>query len=221
MKEINIPAQIVMILAFLIMTSSFWCKKREKILKLQIISSILFVLQYVLLQAWTGAVLNAISIGRAFVFRKKGQSYDKEKGGINWNSNWILYAFVTVFIISSIITWDGWVSILPLMATLVYTFGMWADKPQYIRLSANVASVFWVSYNLFMGGYAGCFTECILFTSNTIALVKNKDKKNSKVVLETDKAVEAAEVADDITSDVEDNAFDSNDEKDKESVEEN
>ena len=46
--EINIPAQIIMLGAFIVMTSSFWCKNRKTILKLQILSSILFVIQYIL-----------------------------------------------------------------------------------------------------------------------------------------------------------------------------
>lgn len=71
MKDVNIPAQIVMLLAFIVMISSFWCKKRESILKLQILSSVLFVTQYILLGAWTGAFMNFISIGRAYAFGRK------------------------------------------------------------------------------------------------------------------------------------------------------
>lgn len=174
MKNINIPAQIVMLLAFIVMISSFWCKKRENILRLQILSSVLFVTQYILLGAYTGALMNFISIGRAYIFGKKNECKSNSK--IKWGSNWILFGFVAAFIIASIATWDGVISIMALMATLVYTFAMWADKPQYIRLGSNIASVFWFTYNFFVGGYVGCVTETILFSSNTVAIIKNREK---------------------------------------------
>lgn len=178
MKDINIPAQIVMLLAFIVMISSFWCKKRESILKLQILSSVLFVTQYILLGAWTGAFMNFISIGRAYAFGKKNEHNPNSK--IKWGSNWMLFGFVVAFIVASIATWDGINSIMALMATLVYTFAMWADKPQYIRFGANIASVFWVTYNFFVRGYVGCVTETILFSSNTIAIIKNRKKKDKE-----------------------------------------
>ncbi len=180
LEDINIPAQIVMLFAFIVMTLSFWCKDRKKILGLQVISSILFVVQYVLLGAKTGAILNGISIGRAFLFKYKTKKERPqphtfgEKVLNNIKDNAILYSFVIAFIIASIIMWEGPKGILALMATLVYTFGMWDDKPQNIRISANIASFFWFSYNYVVGGYIGCVTETILFTSNTIAIIKNR-----------------------------------------------
>lgn len=178
MKDINIPAQIVMLLAFAVMTSSFWCKKRENILKLQIISSSLFVVQYLMLAAYTGAVLNAVAIARAVIFAKKNEVKDYEnKKNINWGSNMVLYVFLIVFVGLSILTWDGIVSIYALLATVLITVGLWADKPQHMRLSSNFSSVFWWLYNFNTGGYVGCVTELILFTSNTIALIKNREGK--------------------------------------------
>lgn len=197
MKNINIPAQIVMIIAFLFLTSSFWCKKRENILKLQIISSALFVVQYILLGAYTASVLNIISVIRAYIFRKKKETKQDNKNSklnIDWSSKWVLYILILVYTIASLITSvilclsskditaDVLVSVFAYIATLVYTVGLWADHPQYIRLTANIASVFWVLTNFFSGGYAGCVTESILFTSNTIALIKNRDKKTIKIL---------------------------------------
>ncbi len=187
LQNINIPAQIVMLCAFIVMTSSFWCKDRKKILGLQVISSILFVLQYVLLGAKTGAILNGISIGRAFLFKyktKKDRPTPRNLGEKilnNIKDNAILYAFVTAFIVASLIMWEGPKGILALMATLVYTFGMWADKPQNIRISANIASFFWFSYNIVVGGYIGCVTETIMFISNTIAIMNNRKSNDTKL----------------------------------------
>ena len=175
-----ILAQVVMFLAFVIMTSSFWCKKRENILKLQIFSSLFFVIQYVLLGAYTGALLNLISIGRAIFFGKKpGVDEVEKKKIISFKRDWLLYLFVVVFTVASVLTWDGPKSCLAFIATLVYTFGLWADKPQFIRGSANIASFFWFSYNFVVRSYVGCVTETILFISNTIALIK-LSKPNKK-----------------------------------------
>ena len=184
MKDINYPAQIVMFIAFAVMISSFWCKKRESILKLQFIANTLFAVQYLLLSAYTATALSVISIVRAFVFAKKNEYKDDEKKSkqiIKWNSKWILIIFVLAYIISSLVSWDGVKSLMALAATLVYTFAMWADKPQYIRIGSNIASVFWVNHNYMVRGYVGCITEAILFTSNTVAIITTiiKEKKRN------------------------------------------
>ena len=185
LENINVPAQIVMLVAFIVMTSSFWCKDRKKILGFQVISSILFVLQYVLLGAKTGAILNGISVGRAFLFKykpKKDRNEPCNLGEKILNSikdNAILYGFVTTYLVASIIMWEGPKGIFALMATLVYTFAMWADKPQNIRIGSNIAGFFWFSYNIVVGGYIGCVTETIMFISNTIAIIKNRKNKET------------------------------------------
>ena len=184
MENINYPAQIVMFIAFAVMIGSFWCKKRENILKLQFIANTLFAVQYLLLSAYTATALSVISIVRAFVFAKKNECKNDEKKSnqiIKWNSMWILITFVLAYIISSLVSWDGVVSSMALAATLVYTFAMWADKPQYIRVGSNIASIFWITHNYMVGGYIGCVTETILFVSNTVAIITNivKDRRKN------------------------------------------
>ena len=183
LENINIPAQIVMLAAFIVMASSFWCKDRKKILGLQIISGLLFVIQYILLGAKTGAILNTICIGRAYLFKFKDNSKPKrcktfgEKLYNNIKRNAILYLFIIAFLVSSLIMWEGPKGIFALMATLVYTVGLWEDKPQNIRIGSNIAAFFWFSYNFSVGGYIGCITETIMFVSNMIAIVKHGDEK--------------------------------------------
>lgn len=185
-SEINIPAQIVMLGAYIVMTTSFWLKKREKILGLQVLGNLLFAIQYVMLgkAGYTGAMMSVVSIVRAYVFARKngtnlsGDSDNKEAHEVKKMSNSILYAFVVVYLILSIITWDSIVSVCALIATIVYTFGMWADKPQTIRFTSNIASVFWIIYNVSIGGYVGAIAELVLFSSNIVAMIKNKTVTN-------------------------------------------
>ena len=184
MKNINYPAQIVMFIAFAVMISSFWCKKRETILRLQFVGNTLFAIQFLLLSAYTATLLSVISIARAYVFAKKNESKNKgdsEKQLIKWDSKWILIIFVVAYIISSLVSWNGIVSVLALAATLVYTFTMWEDKPQLIRVGSNIASVFWFTHNFLVGGYVGCITETVMFTSNTIAIFKYRERKQDVV----------------------------------------
>ena len=182
LKEINIPAQIVMLCAFIIMTCSFWFKDRKKTLVLQIIGCILFTLQYILLEAKTGAILSLICVGRAYMFKfkegkdgKNAEFNTKRDKIINYfRKNVILYVFIIAYLIAFFVMWEGPRGILALIATLVYTVALWEEKPQNIRIGSNFAAFFWFAYNYMVGGYVGCITETIMFISNTIAIVKNR-----------------------------------------------
>lgn len=195
LESVNIPAQIVMLCAFIVMTCSFWCKDRKKILGLQVLSNLLFVVQYILLGAKTGAILSAISIGRAFLFKYKDSKKRQLPKGtfrkvlLHIRVNAILYIFIIAFLVASLVMWEGPKGIFALIATLVFTVALWADKPQNIRIGSNIASFFWISYNMVVGGYIGCVTETIMFISNTIAIIKHHNK--NKCANKKDKKVKS------------------------------
>jgi hypothetical protein len=130
-----------------------------------------------------------------FGLKKTGKVNGKNKFIIHMKKNWILYVFVTAFLVASLLMWEGPKGLLALAATLVYTFGLWADKPQNIRISSNIAAFFWFSYNFVVGGYIGCITETIMFVSNLIAIVNNWNKKDDGLQVADKVSQKVAEVA--------------------------
>ena len=64
----DIFAQIIGIVAMVITCLSFQCKEKKNVLLFQLTGSAFFTINFFLLDAFSGALLNAIGIFRAIVF---------------------------------------------------------------------------------------------------------------------------------------------------------
>lgn len=160
-STVVIIAQIVGLLALLLTIASMQPRYRKNILRLKLAGSILFAVHFGLLGAMTGLALNAISAVRAFLFNR----YHEETRPV-----WPLFAVLLLFIGVTIISWQGPISVIPLVAMLVSTVGFWQRNEQSMRRSSLVASPLWLTYNIASFSLAGIATEVLLFTSALIGL---------------------------------------------------
>lgn len=150
---------------------SFQQNKREKITFLQMIASCVWTLHFGLLGAFSGMAMNAIGIARGYVFSKKGTP---------WASHafWP-YLFSALSVACCLATWESWFSLLPTVAMVVSSFGLWADNPRTVRLLNLPGSWMWLAYNLLSVSWAGIITECFNTASIVIAMLRF-DRKNKK-----------------------------------------
>ena len=67
----NLSYQLIGLAAFIVISISYWKKKKEKILFFQIISYILYTIHFYLLNALSGAIMDAVGIiGLIFIYYK-------------------------------------------------------------------------------------------------------------------------------------------------------
>jgi hypothetical protein len=159
-------AQIIAVFAFIVVLISFWCRDRKKILGVQIGSSILYSVQYLLLGGYSGLGVNILGIIKSVIFVNKKE-----------NSKKFLIIFVIAYIIVGVLTWDSMISLFPIIGSLVYVIASFHDNPQYIRIGAIIASVFWIIYNVSVMAYVGCVTESILMVSNILAVIRMREAR--------------------------------------------
>ena len=64
-------AQGIGVIALVFSILSYQSKTRDQILLRQLLGSIVYIVHFTLLSAWTGVVMNAIVVFRNWIFRKK------------------------------------------------------------------------------------------------------------------------------------------------------
>jgi hypothetical protein len=140
-------------------------KKRARIFLFLTIATLLFMVQYALLHAWTGAVMNVIGVTRTVTFsQKETKSWARHPA-------WLI-AFLLAFLAAGITTWVSYFSVLPILATWLDTVALWKEDAQAVRGFLILPRPFWFFYNFFVGSYAGMTTEIFLFTSILVGIIR-------------------------------------------------
>ena len=176
-----IIAQLAGTIALLIAVIIFHKNNRKTMLYLQIAACVMFSMQYLLLGAWTGAAMNIIVIIRNYVFANK----DSKKWA---NSNLWLYLFLFIIIIATVYTWQGWVSVLPLIGMITGTIAFWLTNTTCIRLFSLISPPFWCTYNFISRAYPAMICDTIIFVSIIIGMIRfdGRDRIEKIIVDEVD-----------------------------------
>lgn len=159
----EIIAQAIGIVGMALSIFSFQCKENKKFFITQALSGACFAANFLLLGSTTAAFLNAINIFRGWVF---GFSPKKARG--------ILAAVVGLFyIVSTVFTYAGWLSVLVLLAQLAGTAVMYTDNGKVIRIvQLAFVSPAWLTHNIFSGSIGAVLCEVFAITSTVISLIR-------------------------------------------------
>lgn len=151
-----IVAQVIGVLAVAVSCVIFLGRKRQHILLAKFTADVLWFVHYFLIGAYSGAALNVLAIGRESVFMNKEKKWASHKF---W-----LVLFLCLTIGSCLLTWEGPISLLPMIGSCSAVVSFWCTKPIHIRLMAIPAQVLWLIYGIFHFSLPS-------FICNTMALV--------------------------------------------------
>ena len=146
----------------------FLSNRRDRILMFKFIDDALWSASFLLTANYTGAILNAIGMGREAVFYNR----DRRK----WASTrfWLFFFLVVTAVspLYSLISGkEGWYAILPAIGSLAAVIGFYsrsADFSRYIGLFANGV---WMVYNIICGKIPAITSSAILITSGVVGCV--------------------------------------------------
>ncbi len=161
----SLIAQLVGFAALIFLLRSFSINKRKKILFFMVISQLIFAIHYFLLSAYTGAALSLISSLRAYIFGHKKKL--RIEGKV-----YVPFTFILIILLSGIITWQGYESLLIVIALIIEVVALWSNKERKIRFLLLLTAPFWFLYNYLVNSYPGMITSSIIFTSLFIAILK-------------------------------------------------
>ena len=156
-------AQAIGLIGMIIAFISFQHNEKKKILWTQAFGAVMFTLHFFLLGAFTGMIMNLLSIPRNLVFAVE---HKKEK------QLFFTILFILLFIISGIFTWESPRSAFPISAMSLGTIVFSLKSPSVIRFCSLPISIFWLIYNIISISYAGILTESFCFASIIIAIFR-------------------------------------------------
>ena len=177
----EIIAQIIGIIAMCFNVLSYQQKQARHIFLMQMVGSALFGINYFMLGATIGGVLNIVAVIRAIVY------YNGEK--IRANRTMVFLLFSLAYIGSYVLTftvlgkpftlYNAIVELLPVIAMIALNFGFKIGTSKAIRLSGFVASPCWLSYNIINVAIGAIICEAISIISIFIGYLRH-DIKNKK-----------------------------------------
>lgn len=143
---------------------SFQCKKHRHILLFRTLNELIFAIQYFLLGAYTGMVMNLIGCVRNTVFEKQ-----VSRGKKSIVSSIL---FSGLFLGFGVLFWQGPVSILIIIAKIVSTFAYGNKNTTVLRGLILVTSTMWLIYNYSVFSIAGVLCETFTLLSLIIGVIR-------------------------------------------------
>ena len=162
----GVVIQAIGFLGVLFFCISYQVKTNKRLFILQTLGCLTFSVQFALLGAFGGCISLLINITRNIMLTR----YNEYKA-IQWRG-WVVIFSILVFS-SAAFTWDGWISILPVVATVAGTIGYWTNNAKKIRLATlTVNSPCMLLYDILVMSWGGVLNESIAIISIVISVVR-------------------------------------------------
>lgn len=175
-----IISQIFTIISYIFLATTYYVKSRRNVLILNCVVQCLFMVAYVLLGAWSGLAMSIVALIRNLFFivdEKKNGQRDK----INKKDIIILVVIYIICIVSAIFTYEGVLSLLPVLSTIIYTFGVCQKNIKIYKLLGIPIEILWVVYNIYIKSLFGTILETVMLGVCTIGYILEV-KKNKKQI---------------------------------------
>lgn len=166
----NITAQILGVIAFSFLAISFQSKNKSNMLFFQIVAYTIYVVQFLLLGAYTGLAVMVIGAIRSvilYIYAKKSKKV-----------NYLLPLIFSIAIIACVVsTYKNITDIFPGLAVILGTYLLSQNNLKWIRIGEGSICIFWIIYNAAVGAYINILAEVIILTSVIIGIIRYDIKK--------------------------------------------
>lgn len=179
MEPTEIAAQIIGIVAMAMNCLSYQQKRQNAVLALQLCGSALFVVNFFLLGAFAGALLNAIAILRAVVFMKKDKLHTNHPA-------WLI-GLIAAYLLSYILVFTVFgkeanalnliVEMLPVIGMTLMTVAFRYQSATMTRRFGMINSPLWLVYNIFSFSIGAICCESLNIASIIIGILRIDRKK--------------------------------------------
>lgn len=148
-----ITAQVIGVISWIIFLLSYYSKRINRVLFMQIVSSILDCICYALLGAWTGLLISLFELIKGFGYYKT----DKDK--------YIFIFTIPIYVIIGFISEKSIFTIVPIMASLIDGFAVLRSEKNAVK-GGIISNLLWMVYDLSFLDYAGVLSDLTLVVSN-------------------------------------------------------
>lgn len=189
-----ILSQIFIVLGYIFIGLTYFAKNRKIILVYSITAIIANAISYIFLSAWSGLLMSGVALLRNIIFLFQNKKDKTEK--ITWVDWLILAILVVIAVISAVFTYEGFLSLFSIFATMLYTISVWQKNVKAYKIIGIFVSILWIVYFIFISSIFGAICEGILFITEIVGAVKyikyqnkeltqnNESNKNESVITE-------------------------------------
>ena len=146
-------------------------KKRKQIILFNVTSRILYIVQYILLGAFEGAVLDVAGTITSLLAQKKSTAF------IAKHLNLFIVVASLLIVASGLLVYEDWTSVLPIIGVLLHTGAFWLSNEKIIRIISFIGSPFWLLYNFLSGAYPSCIGDILSMVSIAVSMYRYDYKK--------------------------------------------
>ncbi len=154
------------ILAVAVFALSYQRKTRRGIIICNAISRALYVLQYILLGAFAGAVLDIIGVFSSVLAQNRERPFIKR---------YLVPIFILINLTvvgAGILLYENVYSLLPIFGVLFNTGAFWLKDERRIRIVSFSATPFWLVYNISCRAYGSAVGDVITMVSIIFAFIR-------------------------------------------------
>ncbi len=174
MTLLEIIATVVGAVAAAIFIASYQLKTRKWILFFGALARVLFILQYVLLGAFSGAALDLIAILAAFLAGRKNHPTVKK----------LLVPIIVLIhaaiLVASALLYQSWYDIFVLLAATFCVAALWFSKEKLIRRISLCGSPCWLVYNIASKAYFSAVSDTFAILSLLLAIWRYDIRKKEQ-----------------------------------------
>ena len=167
--------QIIGLFAVITFLLSYQQKKRQNIIIVNVISRCLYILQYILLGAFSGAVLDILGALSSVIAGKKDTEFIKKHKKL-------IIALVTIAMVVAGVTIalinKSYLDLFSLTGVLLHTSAFWITNEKIIRRVSLLGSPFWFVYNLLSRAYGSAIGDILTICSIIIAMIRHRNTKS-------------------------------------------
>lgn len=171
-----IASQIIGFAAVGLYLLSYQLKKRRQIVWTTCISNALYVLQYILLGAFSGAIMDALSTVSSFFAAKKNSPSLKRY------AKWIALSNMLVITVAGLaiaIVQKDPIELIPIAGALLQTGGLWCNDEQTIRKFGLCSAPFWLIYNYISQAYGAALGSVLAIISVVTSMIRYRKNKHA------------------------------------------
>ena len=135
-----------------------------------------------MLDAWAGVAVVVVAIIRniMFLIQQKIKALDKYV-----IDDWIILVFLMIIsVIFAVITYDTFISLFTIAASILYTISVWQKNIKVYKIMGAVACLFSIVYFVYIKSILGLIYEiilCVTSVISTIIYIVNEKKKKGLV----------------------------------------
>lgn len=155
--------QLLGFIPSIIAFTSLQSGSRKRILTLQVVCCVLWIVHYALLGASSGVITNIIGLGRAVICSCNDRKWASHKG-------WLVFFLLCYAVVTPVLGWDGPHCLLLAAAMMLVTVALWSHNMRVTRLLYLINSPLILVYNLIARSYSSVIIEVFALISFIIAV---------------------------------------------------